>query len=415
MFKKFKLYFVRVKKDGRLGAKSLLVFFHALLLVMFTILLQYTSLIQFDETEFYRFFTIVKNNVIGYDEKPVGDSIVYLDVSKDLQLVDDLDINSYDGNDSIDGGKLVITDRLKLALLFSCLNRHPGQYKAVICDIAFEDPSPYDSILSQELEKTQFAVFPAVKSGAIFHINYGSTEYFMNKGNFVKLPVFVNDSMKSLPVVMVESIKNKRYERWGELTLENGRFAFNTYLPEFYYRPGDILRNSKKGRRNCFYLGEMLKLPNYFTEVLQNKYIVIGNFSEDRHRTFLGEFPGSLILFDSFLSLRNKSIAIRVSWLVILFLSYFLLTYRIVFHQALKFEDIQKRIKIKLAEGFVKKYLSYFGIVILLNIISYFLSQGFVSLFFIASYFAMLDQIIEKFKVYKASKGVLEFVKNEVI
>ena len=66
------------------------------------------------------------------DEKPWAKNVVFIDITKDPALADD---DEYGPPDStMKGAQRVITDRVKLAKLFSILNAHPNEYKYVICD-----------------------------------------------------------------------------------------------------------------------------------------------------------------------------------------------------------------------------------------------------------------------------------------
>ncbi len=187
-------------------------------------------------------------------------------------------------------------------------------------------------------------------------------------------------------------------------------------IPEFYYRPKDLknsIGTNESNKANLYYLGNFLEIPNYFEE-LKDKYIIIGDFTSDIHSTYLGDMPGSLILFDTYLTIRSKSINISASWLLLLFLIYLILSYFIFIRSELRFEQLQKRIKIPFLKSFVKKYVSYLGILIGLNVLSYAFFGVFISLFFLATYLTLLELAIEKRRHYIKSKNFITFIKEEV-
>ena len=110
-----------------------------------TFLLQYTSVVRFDEIGFFKLFANVKYRVLHIDPKPVGDSIAFLDISKDLQLVDDT---------AAGYGSVVITDRTLLTKLFLLLNRHADEYRGILCDLSFDYPSADDTAMKKAIENS---------------------------------------------------------------------------------------------------------------------------------------------------------------------------------------------------------------------------------------------------------------------
>jgi hypothetical protein len=392
--------------------KLLLTLCNTLILIILTVFLQNIGLIRFDETAFFKAFAITKHNILGIDKKPVADSVIFLDVSKDLELVDDTALNY---------GKVVIKDRSILASFFSTLNQHPSDYKYVLCDISFDYPSPDDSLLRREIERAPNLIIAATLNDnkvrePIFNVQHACVDYVVNKSSFVKMPLFYDDTIKSLPLTLVEKTTSKRYSHKNGVTYENNKPTFNTVIPEFYYRPKDLknsIRTNESNKANLYYIGNFLEIPNYF-RLLKDKYIIIGDFTSDIHSTYLGDMPGSLILFDTYLTIRSKSINISASWLLLLFIIYLIISYFIFIRSALRFEQLQKKIKIRFFKSFVKKYLSYLGILIGLNLLSYAFFGVFISLFFLATYLTLLQLAIEKRRLYLKSKNLITFIKEEV-
>jgi hypothetical protein len=58
---------------------------------------------------FFKYFAITEHNLLQIDKKPAGDSLIMINVSKDLELVDDT--GEYVGN-------FAITNRADLAHFF---------------------------------------------------------------------------------------------------------------------------------------------------------------------------------------------------------------------------------------------------------------------------------------------------------
>jgi hypothetical protein len=409
----FSNFFLQESRIPGYKKKLFLVFFHTLFLLILTIALQYTSFIRLDEADFLKSAAIVKHSIFHVDPKPWSKNVVFLDVSKDLSLADD---DEYGPPDStMTGAKRVITDRVKLAKLFAILNSHPKDYKYVICDVLFDKPGPGDSLLKPQIEKLRNIVTSSIWENGklvrpIFKVAAAEVNYTaVNKTVFTKIPVYYNDSLKSLPVYLFEKSTSHRYTRKFGLTFLDGHPTFNTAIPEFYYRPADMNTAFAGKNINTYYLGELLADPDCFN-VLKNKYIIIGDFTNDIHITYLGKIPGSLILWDAYLSLCDHQVVISFKWLLMLFFFFFLISYWIIIHPDRKFQELHKKIKIPFLTSFLVSYVSFIGILVLINIFSYFYFGTFVSLFYIATYLTFMHVVIEKLPEWK--KNLYEYILN---
>lgn len=214
---------------------------------------------------------------------------------------------------------------------------------------------------------------------------------------------------------MAEQLGQKKYAQNNVFVYENGRLAFNAFTPELYYRSGDLIASSEKGGANLFHLGELMEDSAIFHHALENKYIVLGNFYTDMHNTYLGTVPGSLLLINSFLTLRDHSIALSFKWILFLWVLFLLMSYFIFIHPERKLANVQKKIKPKFLQGFIKTYLSYAGVLIVVNFLSYLFFGIIFSLFYVATWLAMLETVLEKKWVLKEKKNLFHFVKEEII
>jgi len=172
-------------------------------LVILTIALQEVYLIRPDEVAFLKVSALIRHNILHLDPKPEKDSVIFINVSHDPELIPDTDKMNF-------GGQLVITDRDKLGRLFLALNKHSGQYKFLLCDVLIDLPSPCDSILKPEMQKLKTAVFAADSSGSTLSLplythQFGAVTYQAQDGTlFTKMPIFFHRSLKSLPAVLYE-------------------------------------------------------------------------------------------------------------------------------------------------------------------------------------------------------------------
>ena len=387
----------------RFRLKLILTFVNAFLLLFFTVAMQYTSLTRSDEISFLGWASAFKHNVLGMDPKPDEENIVFLDVSKDIVTIDDPDF-TYSGTDSIAGAKVVIKDRKKLAVLLNELNKNPNDYKYVLCDILFDYDSPDDAILKPIIEKTKnftsTSVFEKNKFiKPIFEVSSGCVNYsLINNTKFVKIPLYTND-IKSLPLVVYETRTGKKTEQSEYLTYFDNQIAFNTIIPEMYYRSSDLRRvNQGSKNANFFYLGDVVTKRNFFNDYLKGKFIIIGDFQNDNHSTFAGSIPGCMVLFNTYLTLENHLPIFSFTWMFVLFIIYFLLSYFMFIHPENKLEGWKDKINIPFFKKIILKYISYIGILIVIDIISYLFYRTFISIFYIATYLTFLEMTIDNYK-----------------
>ncbi len=390
------------------GKKRLVVTLHATWLVMLILILQYIPFTRTDEIGFLKWAAIFKHNILGKDQKPLKDSVVFIDVSHDLELIPDQNIK-YDSSNLFKGPQQVITDRRKLGYLLSIINQHPTDYKYILCDILFADSSADDSIFKHEIESTKRIISTGYLTNGteqlvkpVFQIPFGIVNYnALNQSLFYKMPIMYTDTLKSLPVGLFEEVSGKKFHNYFGFTEIDGSLTFNYVLPEFYYRPNDLVYSSDNDslKTNAYYLGELLLMGKDCFELLKGKYIVIANFSDDNHSTYLGEMPGALILWDNFLTLLNSSIKVSITWIVILYIICWGLSYKIFVYRGQLFSEFEERVrklKWKFLQKFILKYVSFLGICLIVDLISLFFFRTFISIFYLATYLTACDLFVER-------------------
>jgi len=403
---RFKL-FTFLKADRtlpRYRLRLLLVIAHSFFLLGLTILLQYSAFVRSDELGFLKWGAIYKHLLFHWNPKPDKDRIVFIDVSKDLALAADTTYGASAPN--LNGAVSIITDRSKLAVLFDTLSRHAGQYRYAICDILFDQPDTADRALRGPIEKTSnllcSATFDKGAHRPIFKVPSAMVNYQAIDGSkFAKLDIYYRDSLKTFPVYLYEKLTANHFRKQHGVVLLNGHPTFNTVIPEFYYRAEDLHYNAAGGNKvNTYYLGRLLLLPDFF-EALRGKLIVIGDFSaRDTHTTYAGSMPGPLILLDTYLTLAHQPVIISVGWCLLLLAFYTGVSYWLIFHPDRKIKELHdqlsSRIKVPLISKFIIKYLSFIGLLILINMVSYFYFGTFISLFYIATYLTFIQLLIDK-------------------
>lgn len=372
--------------------KLSIVSLHAVWLVGLTILFQYIPFTRSDELDFLKWAAILRHNILLSDQKPLSDSVVFIDVSYDLDLIP---------SDKYTGAKQVVSNRSQLASLLSIINKHPDEYKYVLCDILLSDSTSTDDSLKIQLSMTRRIITSAyideenkVIVQPVFDIPSGIVNYnALDQSVFYKLPIMYQDSLKSLPVKLFEAVSNTRYRhKWG-ITTVDGWWSFNYILPEYYYRERDLQYSG--AHPNAFYLGELLLLKDDCFEVLKNKYIIIANYAEDNHNTYLGKMPGALILWDCFLTLKYSSTRISIGWMIMLYVIYWVASL-IIFCYPGRTTEVIDRLPKELLKKVLLKYISAFTLCIIIDYLSMFLFGTFISIFYMATYLTVCALAIEK-------------------
>ena len=97
------------------------------------------------ESKIMAFTNILKNIVLGAQDKPSRDSLLFVNISYDKML-----IPRYD-DEGFASGNVAITDRLALAKFLETINSDK-QYRFIILDVFFEDSTSFDSALQAQVK-----------------------------------------------------------------------------------------------------------------------------------------------------------------------------------------------------------------------------------------------------------------------
>ena len=166
--------------------------------------------------------------------------------------------------------------------------------------------------------------------------------------------------------------------------------SFNNQINDYLLRSSDFTNGDyvKTG------LGELVSIlelsPEVFSLFLQDRYVLIGDFENDIHPTYLNRQPGSLIIFNAYLHLALNRHILPVWYLVILYI----FLYWIVWLRAgKKSRHLKITFKIKYFEPFVFP-VNIFSVSLLLIIFSYISSLLFnvnICIFHLITIFSLVD------------------------
>lgn len=341
-------------------------------------------------------------------------AFVFVSVSYDKELIPKLD------PDGFEIGNQEITDREKLARFFQILNQRPDAYQFVLCDIFFKDDSPHDPLLETELNQMKNILIPYHQSTSgqwafpkFSSVKMGLADYIAadTKGTFLKFRL-TEQGHKTIPLLMYEKLHHAEFRKtpWGYAM--NGRYSLSSVVLDFKIRRHDLFQ----GEAGCpsVYLGEMLRhFPDEeILELVRDRIIVMGDFDvHDIHETVFGDMPGPLILVNAYLSLVNGDNHISLSFLIVLFFVYLLISDNMFY--GTKIEERQWTIRIirSVIRGrFIAKLLNYLLVMSLVSVLSYFFFNIHINILFIAAYLTVLGDAVryvrEKGEPSDISKGV---------
>lgn len=164
----------------------------------------------------------------------------------------------------------------------------------------------------------------------------GVASYLSADNYFMKYPLFIRDTVPSLPLVALEVANGQTFNRnWLWPRIDRRPSLINPII-DFKIRPFDLNYGNRSGENTYAIrsLGTLLFERDFWEEedkrrLFKNKFIVIGDFKTDIHQTVYGNTPGPLILHNAFLTLTRGESLIKLPWLLLLFVFFFWMSRRL--------------------------------------------------------------------------------------
>ena len=333
-------------------------------------------------------------------ELPDPSSVALINVANDLELID-----SYD-EFGFPVGNMAITDRLKLWEFFQILNEQDAQPRQIVCDIFFQDETATDSLLHTELQKRDDLILSYHLNETlnpeypIFDdIDRGLSDYLT--GNIFegvyKYQLFYQDSIKLTPLRIFEKVGNLKIEKKGPLIAIGDLYMPNHFILNYRLLQKDIL--DQEAGFNPINLGELLLLPpEDIAEYLNGKLVILGDFFEnDFHETIFEITSGPLILLNVLLSLEHYDTQVTILFALILAVFFLFLSYMVFYPGDIIEERIAHLFKnFKFLQQFMG-FMSYFVILTICSLITYFTYNIHLNVFYLALYLYSLDWLIGRF------------------
>lgn len=314
---------------------------------------------------------------------------------------------------STQGGHTTISDREKIAQF---LNRADslGTYKMIVLDLVFYDSfqTTADTILASAIERTPRVVCVKTRDmngneprTLIDDIDvkkaYNDYGFSFIQSGFTKYQYLQYGEHPSLALAMLEEItpESIRVRKFGPLYFHKGRLFRNS--PVLPLRSNlcsyDMDGNFKFS--GCS-LGEgyLNEKDESFALDIQNEIIIIGDFNNDVHDTYVGSVPGSLLTCEAYEYLLQGR-TIYPWWMVILIIFVYA---SISFAITVNFKG---KVKMRLMKyqviTLVASYFSYSMLLSLISIVLYLRMNVILETAFASLIFSLLPQILVVYNLLK--------------
>ena len=378
----------------------------SLVILIFSYLIGNTSFAMPGETALFQKIN-GWNSFWGVQKGNVPDSLLFINVCYDKELA------NYEEN-GIPVGKFVITDREKLLRLLTEA-KAANNYRYIFLDIVFENEinTPVDSALFQTLASMDNIVIPVHEdlelSDTILYGKAANADYTITwkETNFARYQ-FLHQAGMSVPLKMYADVKHLEgtgiQRHWGGLWYsDDGRLCHNSVTLLMNVRmTGRLMDTEGQVReRNFIYLGaDLLDIDSILPvrEQIADKILVIGDFKNDIHNTYLGPQPGSAICMNAYIALMNGDHLIN--WWCALFLFCLYSSIGLFYLSGHSLVNFVKWIWLKIVVSFAS--LTLFFTVI--AAIAFHFDVVF-NIWVPTIVFSLIDTVMQKYKIYKTSKN----------
>lgn len=362
-------------------------------LVLF-FLLQKSHVLPGEKNKLLFFGPILKNLVIAEVPEINKDSFLIINTSYDRMLVTHYkDLGSKSISDTEPRGNIAILDREKLTKFINKINRNPN-YNYLICNIIFDHPSLFDSILGSSMQKTKNMLIAQGESlqkirPEFKDLDIGLDMIYTPSGTFSKYRLFEKQRgivSKSIPLKMYEKRHNTHIDPGYFFSTLNGNLIFNDYIPENKIKEADGLAPID--------LGEFLELPDSFLyNLTKGKIIVLGDYYTNPKKTiYENKVPASLILVNAFLSLEQGRNTISFGLIFSLMLIFLFFSYLVIAPQS----KMQSRVfRIPLLGGLLggARYIIAMAVI---SLLIYFVFGNNLNLIYMGVFFYLENLVINR-------------------
>lgn len=358
------------------------------------------------EDALFRKIAFTKFQLFNQKENPEIKNLEFVDVSHDLALIEDPDLNNY--------GNIAITDRAKIYEFLKLLRENNVHPKFIILDIQFYIPftaenntnQNTDSLLQAEILKFKNISAPLLLDNngkpiePLIKTKFPSIASYKTYGtaiNKIKID-YPEFNLSSTSLVLYKNLKKVNLKSNAIFSTDNGVLSLNYIWPEYPITARKMEERKKNYPQN---IGEILLIPDVLKKRFDDKIIFVGNFETDVHQSPIGKIPGTVVVANTFLSLEKGVHHVSIFWIILMISLYSFLFYLSIFSKIPEITFKFKFIFSNHLSDFIKGYLSYFGIMFFATILSYLIFKIFVNVMIISFIFSIIDYF--KSGKYKAS------------
>lgn len=325
----------------------------------------------------------------------VNDSILFINIAYDKQIA----------KKTIDGikvGNTDVTDREELIRLLRNLKDLPqdSSYRYIFLDVRFEagDETIYDTELFETIANTPKLVIAnhediklasdSLKGKAAYSDYYAT----ITATNFVRFK-FLREQGESMPLRAYHELFKDSITRHGLFYFCNKGLCQNTLVINSPIKRIDnnwvTIDSQTDMKRPLYFNLNKVNNKSDLAVLANKKYVVIGNMIDDKHDTYFGKIPGSLIVFSAFWALKNGYHIIN-PWMEVFFFILFFCISLSLFSQSPIIERIPfvKKSKSKFLH-FIISFLSYTSVLLVTKIILYLLFSVVPSIWLPALFFSI--------------------------
>lgn len=286
--------------------------------------------ISSDKTQLQWFNKLAPQCESAQDRAFMRDSMLFIDVHYDKVMALKM------ASDTIPDGYEPITDRLLLKEFLDSLNSRKN-YKYIVLDVFFEKSIRQngDTALFNLIASMDNIVIPYPGEGELADNRlknkagvamYGTT--FL-ESDFVKYPYFLKGE-KSMASKMYEDLTKRKIKSYGFLHFDK-LLVRNSAILTFR-----LPNNKQYVSRLSVVLGKdsihnnTISMFESYEDYTKDKYILIGDFEDDRHATYQGTMTGTMINFNAYLSMMDGHHRYSIVAFIVLWGVLFWFTYRIL-------------------------------------------------------------------------------------
>ena len=378
---------------------------NAVILTLGTYFMNNLPLLTGENLDLYAGLEFVKKHLVN--KEYVNDSVLLVNIAYDKQIA----------KKSINGitvGNTDVTDRKALIAFLKNLGNiekeTSNSYRYIFLDVRFEAgvETGCDSLLFEEIRNTPRIVIAnhsdITLASEILKEKAAYSDYHitLTANNFVRFQ-YLREEGETMPLQVYRELYKDSIEKYGWFYMCNEGLCHNTHAIGSVLNLED--RQVKDDAGNVVvepYYENLNKINNKarLKELIKEKYIVVGNLIDDKHGTFYGEIPGSVLVFSAFWALKNGDNLVK-PWIVVLFLFLFFIISLSLFSRLPIIERISwvRKTKSKVLR-FVISFLGYSTAILLTTIVLY-LCFGIISSIWVPALYFSIQKAYFTYKYIK--------------